>query len=224
MSIKHAIILAAGRGIRMMPLTKKIPKPLLKYKNEALILNGLKKVKKFIKNVHITVGYKGSMLAKCVIENNVSSVINTNDKGNAWWIFQFPFKYLDEPVFVLTCDNVTSINFKQIEKDYILQKKPACLLVPVDPIDGLEGDYIESKKNFVISLSRKKQTNIYCSGIQVINPKKVNKLIRKKVHKFDQVWKLLIKKKQVKVSNVKPKKWFAVDSKEQLLRLRNIKI
>ena len=30
MKIENAIILAAGRGVRMMPLSKNIPKPMLK--------------------------------------------------------------------------------------------------------------------------------------------------------------------------------------------------
>ena len=84
--INHAIILAAGRGIRLMPLTKEIPKAMVKIKNQTLILNGIKKVQKYISNIHITVGYKGSMIAKHVIKNNVRSVINTNKKGK---IFNF---------------------------------------------------------------------------------------------------------------------------------------
>ena len=40
----HAVILAAGRGMRLMPLSKKIPKAMVKVKNETLILNGIKKV------------------------------------------------------------------------------------------------------------------------------------------------------------------------------------
>ena len=51
--INHAIILAAGRGIRLMPLTKKIPKAMVKIKNQTLILNGIRKVQKYISNIHI---------------------------------------------------------------------------------------------------------------------------------------------------------------------------
>jgi len=213
--------MAAGRGIRLMPKTKKIPKAMVKIKNQTLILKGIKKIQKYIKNIHITVGYKGSMLAKHVIEHNASSVINTNKKGNAWWIFNFPFKYINEPVFVLTCDNITKINFGLIERDYLRKGSPECFLIPVRPVDKLEGDYIHKKKNLVTSLSRKKKSDIYCSGIQIINPYKINKIMKNK-YEFNQVWKKLIIKKKLIVSDILPKKWFAIDKISQLKLYKKI--
>jgi len=213
--INHAIILAAGRGIRLMPLTKKIPKAMIKIKNQTLILNGIKKVQKYIDNIHITVGYKGSVIAKHVIRNNVRSVINTNKKGNAWWVFNFPFNMINEPVAVLTCDNITNINFKLIEKDYIKKKNPHCLLVPVKPVKNLEGDFIHRKKNIVTKLSRKDKSDIYCSGIQILNPYKINKTV-KKTEDFNMLWKRLIRKKKLFVSDVIPDHWFTIDNTKQL--------
>tara|TARA_B100000686_G_C16526049_1_gene829815 strand:+ start:256 stop:921 length:666 start_codon:yes stop_codon:yes gene_type:complete len=213
--INHAIILAAGRGIRLMPLTKKIPKAMVKIKNQTLILNGIRKVQKYISNIHITVGYKGSVIAKHVIRNNVRSVINTNKKGNAWWVFNFPFNMIDEPVAVLTCDNITNINFKLIENDYIKKKNPHCFLVPVKPVKNLEGDYIHRKRNIVTKLSRKDKSDIYCSGIQILNPYKINKTV-KKTEDFNTLWKRLIIKKKLLVSDVIPDHWFTIDNIEQL--------
>ena len=213
--IKHAIILAAGRGIRLMPLTKKIPKAMVKIKNQTLILSGIKKIQRYIDNIHITVGYKGSVIAKHVIKNNVRSVINTNNKGNAWWIFNFPFNLINEPIFVLTCDNITNINFNLIEKDYKKKGSPECFLIPVKPIKNLEGDFIHRKKNIVTRLSRKIESDIYCSGIQIVNPYKINKII-KKTESFNNVWKNLMFKKKLKVSDVIPKQWFAIDNIKQL--------
>tara|TARA_B100000676_G_scaffold241066_1_gene242158 strand:- start:4 stop:588 length:585 start_codon:yes stop_codon:yes gene_type:complete len=192
--INHAIILAAGRGIRLMPKTKRIPKAMVKIKNQTLILKGIKKIQKYIRNIHITVGYKGSLLAKHVIENKVNSVINTDKKGNAWWIFNFPFKHINQPVFVLTCDNITNIDFNLIERDYIKKGKPECFLVPVKPLKKLEGDFIHRKKNIVTKLSRKIKSDIYCSGIQIINPYKINKIVKNTTN-FNQVWAKLIEKK-----------------------------
>ena len=174
-----------------------------------------KKVQKYIKNIHITVGYKGSVIAEHVIKNNVKTVINTNKKGNAWWIFNFPFNQINEPVIVLTCDNITDINFNLLNKDYNKKGHPLCLLIPVKPVKNLEGDFIHSKNNIINKLSRKVQSDIYCSGIQIINPYKINQTI-KKTEDFNILWKRLIIKKKLLVSSIIPKKWFTIDNIKQL--------
>ena len=219
--IDDAFIMAAGRGIRLMPLTKKIPKGMIKYKQSSLIVNGINSLRKFIKNIHISVGYKGPILAKHLIEHNVDTIINTNKRGNAWWIFNSIFRKFDKPIFVLTCDNVTQIDFKKIEKDYNKLGKPLCMIVPTKPQFGLDGDYISRNKNIVYKLSRKIKTDIYCTGIQVLNPKEINKYI-KYTDDFNILWKRLIKINQLFVSNVMPKKWFTVDNLENYKNLKNL--
>ena len=217
--IDNAFIMAAGRGTRLMPLTKKIPKGLIRFKQSSLIANGIKKLKKYIKNIHISVGYKGPILAKHLIEQKVSSIINTHNKGNSWWIFNSIFKNFNEPIFVLTCDNVTNINFQKISDDYYKKKEPLCMIIPTLPVEGLSGDYIFRKKNIVYNLSRSKKSEMYCTGIQVLNPKKINDKI-KPADDFNLLWRRLIKKKQLYVSDIKPKRWFTVDNIENYKNLK----
>ena len=219
--INHAFIMAAGRGTRLRPLTKKIPKGLIKFKQTSLIANGIKKLKKYIDFIHISVGYKGPILAKHLIEEKVSSIINTDKKGNSWWIFNSIFKSFDSPLYVLTCDNVTNIDFKKIEKDYYKKGQPICMIIPTKPIKGLAGDYIFRKKNIIKGLSRKVKSDIYCTGIQVLNPKKINDKIMS-TGDFNILWKRLIKIKQLYVSDVMPKKWYTVDNVDNYKKLKKI--
>ena len=214
--INNLVILAAGRGIRMKPLTNKIPKAMAPLNQSTLIAEGLKRFKNKIKNVHITVGYKGSMLAKHVIEYDVSSVINTEGKGNAWWLYNSILKKLDEPTYVITCDNIFNINLKKYENEYYKLKSPACMIIPTRPVENLGGDYVFfDNKNFVTNISRRKISQYYCSGIQIINPEKIN-AHTKKTENFYKVWSQLISIKKIKCSSTLVKNWFGVDNVMQL--------
>ncbi|MCX8490253.1 MAG: NDP-sugar synthase [Cyclobacteriaceae bacterium] len=207
--------MAAGRGQRMMPMTLDIPKAMIVHDGSTLIANGIEKLKGFIDNIHITVGYKGAMLAKHVIEHNVRTVFNTDGKGNAWWIFNTLLKNVDEPVLVLTCDNVVELDADKLIQDYKEKQNPACMVIPVKPVNGLDGDYIFQKNGIVLELSRDKPSEFYCSGIQIINPSRINSLI-KPTENFYDVWNSLIKLRELRCSAVYPKNWFTVDTIEQL--------
>jgi len=216
--ITHAIILAAGRGQRMGPLSDVVPKPMAPFQGSTLIAQGMRAVRKYVANVHITVGYKKAMLAEHVIQEGAATVINTEGQQNSWWIFNSLAKHIDEPIFVLTCDNVTELDFALLESNYFNLKEPACMVVPVQPVVGLEGDFIfHDKEQFVLELNRSKPAPTYCSGIQVLNPAKINRLV-KDTGDFYGVWNGLIAKRQLMVSEVYPKKWISIDTFEQLVK------
>ncbi len=208
---RNALILAAGRGTRMGPLTEVIPKPMAPFGGSTLILNGIKRVLPCIPQVHVTVGYKARMLAEHVIEEGIASVISTEGKGNAWWLFHSLLSLLDEPIVVLTCDNLTELEFDRLYDDYIDLGAPACMVVPVKPVPDLEGDYIFHENQVVTELSRTQPADTYCSGIQVIHPSKVNRLVEPD-EDFGTVWSRLMSKNELMVSRVLPTKWFTVDT------------
>ena len=77
-------------------------------------------------------------------------------------------------MFVLTCDNVIKINFTSFTSEYFSLGSPACMIIPVKPIDGVEGDFIlQNEENLVLDLSREKPIKLLSSGIQILNPKKL---------------------------------------------------
>ena len=207
--------MAAGRGTRMLPLTNKVPKAMAPYNGSTLIANGIVKIQRHIPNIYITVGYKGSMLAQHVIEHNVTGIFNTESRDNAWWIFNTLIKNMDEPIFVLTCDNVTEIDFDILQKEYFEFNEPACMVIPVKPVEGLEGDFIFHENYIIKELNRNKPSEIYCSGIQVLNPAKINKLVLPKDNFYD-VWQELMKQNQLYCSKTSPSKWFAFETVEHL--------
>ena len=213
--IDHTVILAAGRGQRMMPVTQLVPKAMLPYLQSTLVAHGIDKIRPYIRNIHVTVGYKGAMLAQHLIEHNVTSIHNTHGQTNSWWIHNTLLRGLDEPVFVLTCDNVTDLDFDQLAEDYFRLGAPACLLVPVEPVAHVTGDYIFHDGPIVQALDRDRPAETYASGIQVLNPARVAELTSGEGD-FMTIWQELIAQKLLLVSSIRPKKWFSVDTLEDL--------
>lgn len=207
--------MAAGRGQRMMPATNYLPKAMLPFFQSTLVATGIDKIRPHIDNIHVTVGYKGAMLASHLIEHNVTSIHNTDGQSNSWWVHHTLLRSIDEPVFVLTCDNVTDIDFAELAADYFDLGAPPCLLVPVAPIERLDGDFIFHDGPVVTELSRTRRAPTYACGIQVLNPARVA-AITAGDGDFGDIWRQLIEQRQLYVSRVEPEKWYSVDTLEHL--------
>jgi N-acetyl-alpha-D-muramate 1-phosphate uridylyltransferase len=199
----------------MAPLTDAMPKPMAPYRGSTLIAEGIRALTDRLEFIHITVGYKGAELAEHVIGLDVATVFNTEGHSNSWWIHHTLIAALDEPIYVLTCDNIVDLDFERLEKDYVASGSPACMLVPVQPVAELEGDFILRDGSTVTAVGRDLDSDIYCSGIQILNPKKVTELTEDRGSFYD-IWEQLILEGELHVSSVYPDRWIAVDTWEQL--------
>lgn len=214
--IKNALIMAAGRGNRMRPLTDVIPKALAPYRESTLIEQSIGHLREHGLKVHVTVGHLGNLLSEVLIRKGlVDGIFNTSGHDNAWWIFNTLFSELDEPILLLTCDNITELHIDEIEAEYIKNGTPPCMIVPVPPLKSIDGDYVEIVDGRVTSISREKVTKAYASGIQVINPAAVNRAVEP-TEQFGTVWSELMSHRLLGAANLYTHFWFSVDTLEQL--------
>ena len=84
--IENALILAAGRGTRMWPLTENIPKPLLPISGVPIIKRHIDELKKVgVKKVYILIGYQMNEISdyidKTETEIEVNYIIQEKQKG-----------------------------------------------------------------------------------------------------------------------------------------------
>lgn len=214
-AFRHAVIMAGGRGMRLMPLTADRPKAMAEIDGRSLIGAGIARIRPHVGQIHITVGYRGAMLAAHVIERGVDSVFNTEGRGNAFWLFGTLMAQVNEPVLVLTCDNVAELDLRRIAEDYEALGKPAAMLVPVQPVAGVAGDYIFSDPaGRVTALSRERVAPVYASGIQVLNPAAINARTTA-AEDFGAVWAQLMAQRELGCSRVYPDRWLAIDTMAQ---------
>jgi len=105
-----AVILAAGQGIRMRPLTLKTPKPLLKVNGKPILDYILESFPSEIDEVIIVVKYLGNHIKKYIGTKNLwmrIRYVQGSDKGSAY-SFMATQKYLNNERFlVINGDELT---------------------------------------------------------------------------------------------------------------------
>lgn len=210
---KDAVIIAGGMGSRMLPLTEYVPKPLVKVNDVPLIqyvINFL--TANNIDNINVTYGYKGNMLVSEVADK-VQSLINTTGKDNSYFLFNTNIKWIDRPVIICPCDMIVQIDLEEVYKEYVNLGEPVACIVPVKT--ELDADSILANNNLITNISRNIKSGLYASGIQILNPHKINKLIAP-LDNFYQVWQALIEKKLLYVMNTTPFSWKIFDRVEDL--------
>ena len=208
MSFKTSVILAAGKGLRMRPVTNHIPKALVEVDGQPLINHVLNMVSETTK--YVTYGHKSEILFDN-IKLDVEGFINTTTKDNSYFLYNSFVKHIDEPIIVSPCDMVIEIDLNKVYTDYLTLGSPPIMVIGVNPVKGVEGDFIQYDENNVISqLSRTINSDKYCSGLQIINPYKVNQLTQKSEN-FYGVWKQLMEINKLKASNITPTKWRCYD-------------
>jgi len=202
--IKKAMILAAGFGKRVHPLTLKNPKPLLKIGNETLLSNTLKFLElNEIKEVVINVHYLGEQIIDYIQNNKFNlniKIVKEEDKildtgGGILNAIQY---FLDSPFFVINPDTIWSSHYfeeiKLIEKLFFQNKKNKCSLLVVKKEKSFDksfkGDF--NLKNNLIKRSHKGNFEYIYTGVQIIKPE-VFLNLDEKVFSINKIWDNLIK-------------------------------
>ncbi len=212
--IKHAVILAGGNGARFFPQTKDRSKAMVLIDRFPLITYSLAQLAK-VHQIFITVGpFKTELISYCYHKFGVANYIMTEGRGNCWWIFNSIAKDLDCPVLVLPCDLITELDTLFLYNEYKRLNSPPIMHVPILWNGINKGDFIESKNYLVKKLSKDQKLNLFCSGIQVINPSLINSLLSDKKHieNFEDLWDIFITTKQLYHSDIYPHIWYSINS------------
>lgn len=222
MSVEYGLVMAAGKGSRMRPLTKILPKAMAPYREATLISNNVNLLREACEYVGATVGYMREKLASYCMEIDADFVLNVLENDNAWWIYNTFFRHVHAPVLLITCDNLIDIDLKALLNDYASQGSPDLMVVPTPVSGDAEGDFLRlDSGNHVLELNREINTGLFCSGLQILNPGKIA-ASTESVDNFTQVWSQLMEAGVMKASNVRPSSWCAVDTLEQLARVQDL--
>ena len=190
--IDQAIILAAGFGLRMRPLTLTTPKPLVKLNKKPIIYYILEELKKNeIKKCFINVHYLPLKIEKYIEEyralNKSMDIIIIKEKviletGGA--IKNILEKNDNKPVIVINADSLI-ISFEQVSPLTLLMKQfnvnTMDFLLLLDDLKNSigyydKGDFSFSNNGAPSRIIRNMNNGLAYTGWQILNPNAVHKV------------------------------------------------
>ena len=167
-----AMILAAGRGLRMRPLTDKIPKPLLKIDGVSLLERHIFRLKEAgFKDLIINVSYLADQIVEFV--SNISFGVNVRfsfeeepleTAGGV--VKALPFLG-DLPFLLINADIWTDFEFRKIFTIDLSEDTLAHLLLVKNPPEHSSGDF--ELDNFMVTNVRGGKSFTY-TGIGIYRP------------------------------------------------------
>ena len=212
MQIDTALILCAGFGKRLLPLTQSVPKPLLKIGELTLLEKTIKLVEKLkIKRIKINIFYLSNEIKKFINQLDTNIDIELIEDGNeildtGGGIFNMIKGSTDENFLVFNPDTIWHENYDKYILDmidlYFKQKIKNILLVVHRDMSfdkRLQGDF-----NLVNGkLSRDGNKNFIYTGCQIFN-KNIFSKTNKKKFSINEIW-----NKQIKISS-----WYQIKNQE----------
>ena len=222
MKIKKAIILGAGFGKRMHPITKKIPKPLVEINGVTLLENCIKFLSSLgVKHAVVNAHYLHKDMTNFIKRKKFSCKINiVVEKGKilntGGGILNASKKFKKQSFFVLNPDTLWTRayknEFKKLEKVYLKNKKAIMLLVSKrKSFDrSFKGDFNLNSKNEIL---RQKNNKFIFTGVQIIS-RSIFKKKKIKPFSMNKVWDDLIKNKEL----------LGVASRQKFFHINNYKI
>lgn len=205
MKVKSALILCAGYGKRLQPITNDTPKSLLKIKNINLLDNTLNFVKSIgINKIKINTFYLGEKIRNFIESKNYPLNIDVVSDGEkildtGGGIFNLIKQSEDEDFLILNPDTLWNSNyintFNEMEK-YYFKNKVKNLLMVVNKDKSFDtrfkGDFSFNKNK----LTKEIENDFIYTGCQILN-KKVFQNINSNIFSISEIWNDLIDNKEL---------------------------
>ena len=205
MKIKSALILCAGYGKRLRPITNDVPKPLLKINNINLLDNTLKFVQSIgINNIKINTFYLAEKIKNFIESKNYPLKIDIVNDGTkildtGGGIFNLTKHSEEEDFLIFNPDTLWNSNYinivNQMEKYYFKNKVKNLLMV----VNKNKSFDVSFKGDFSLDKNRlsKEINNEYIfTGCQILN-KKVFQKKNGNIFSITEIWNDLINNREL---------------------------
>jgi dTDP-glucose pyrophosphorylase len=207
------IIFAGGKGTRLKPYTSVLPKPLIPYDNEPMIMKIIKNFKKNnVNNFYAIINEKKELIKTffSIIKTNfkINFINETKPLGTAGGLFFIKNK-VSKDFFISNCDVFLSANYSEILSFHKNLKNTLTIVGAIKDYSIEYGVCKLDEKGYFVDIEEKPKKNfIVNTGFYVANKKIFNFITRdKKIDMDTLIKKIKSKGEKVSVYPISEKSW-----------------
>lgn len=171
-----AVIMAGGLGRRLMPLTKSMPKPLLKIGGKPIIEHVIRHIADYgIESFYITVNYKSEMIKKYLKDGKhmgarITYLEEKKQLGTVGAIGLLKNHTIEFPFIVMNGDILTRINFHKLLEEHKNSGSPLTVCLTMYHYDVPYG-VVDVRDGKVMGISEKPEYDFFINaGIYCMSP------------------------------------------------------
>ena len=220
----RVIILAAGQGTRLKPLTNNLPKCLLRLGNKPVLAHQIETLKSVgLFKISLVLGYLAEKI-KQFLGGNYNYILNKNyQKTNSLYSLWLARNLLNDELIIMDSDVLFD---KALVKKLISHPAKICIALNTN-WKREQGYYVATKDNLVINMGVNLNQNVKgeCAGLVKIKKSQVQKLkvvlndlIRQnKSHLWfeDALVEMIKRGVKIKYLDVKDYFWYEFDTKKE---------
>ena len=204
MKIKQGMILAAGLGKRMQPLTNKKPKPLLEIGGSTLLERAINLlINHGVEEITVNTHHLADQIEKFISDFSSEVKFKISKEKNllldtGGGVKKGAKEFKDNPFFVINPDTLWSNKYSEevqsLEKEYFTNKRPCLLLVKkkLSFDNSFKGDF--NLNNNLIS--KDGQNQYIFTGLQIMKNDHLT-FFNKNIFSMNEVWTKLISEKNL---------------------------
>ena len=193
-----AVIMAGGKGSRLMPLTKDTPKPLLKIGGKPIIEYNVDRLSSFgVKNLTISIRYLGQQLIDYFGDGsdrdlNIAYVTEDNPLGTAGALTLVP-EFKQDYILMMNSDLLTNIDYEAMYEQLINQDGD--MIVATTPYEvQIPYGVLETDNKRVVALKEKPTYTYYSNaGIYIFKSALIDTIPKGQLFNATDFMELIIK-------------------------------
>jgi len=208
------VIMAGGRGMRLRPLTKNIPKPMLKVGDRPILQTIIEKfIESGYDNFVICVNYKSKVIIDYFGNGKkfgakIEYIHEKIRMGTAGAVSLIK-KKIKEPFFVINGDILINLDFEKMLNFHQEHNSKATMCIKEYNVKLPYGE-VKVKQENIDTIEEKPEHKFFVNaGIYILNPKCI-KLIPKKFFDMTSLFKKMINKKEKIVSFPLGENWLDI--------------